>query len=673
MNASRTFFVFLAALFLAALPAAQGEVTSTLYTRSEDGLVRAALEVEMQPGWHLYHTDLGHPAAIGRPTTVKLNGEGITWSEVVFPEPHKLPQESFDPEVTDVFVLSHEGTIVLYALGTLEDGVADLATVNAQISGLVCDDEGCIPYSETVTTQGPGPDALFAAFPAQLVPVVDEDEHEMGMADATLYTRVIDGKAWAAIEFVVEEGWHFSHTEVGHPKAVGQTATIELSGEGVQWGEPRFPEPHKFDVPDWEGVWIYGHEGTIVVQVEGEITGESFDPESVSGKLYGQTCDEGSCVPYKETVRTRGPGRDELFVPIELPGTESEDTTVSGGAIGSLEDGLWTFLLAAIGWGLFTLLMPCTYPMIPITISFFTKQADARGGRVLPLALAYGAGIVLIFILIGITLGALIVPFATHPITNLVIGLLFLYFALVLFGVVNLQPPAFLLNAAGKAAMTGGYVGVFLMGATLVVTSFTCTAPFVGSLLGLAADRSIGEVALGMGVFGATMATPFVLLSLLPGRIQALPKSGEWMNTLKVFLGFVEVAAALKFFSNSDLVWKWEILSREFYLLLWGLIFLAAALYLFGFFKGGAQKGPLRLGGAVLVLLFSFYNFWGMSGRSLDRVMTAIAPNYSGGKLMPSWWDSTREWAIVKDDYDRARELARNEEKVLLVNFTGYT
>ena len=164
-------------------------------------------------------------------------------------------------------------------------------------------------------------------------------------------------------------------------------------------------------------------------------------------------------------------------------------------------------------------------------------------------------------------------------VTNLVIGALFFYFAFVLFGFITLQPPRFLLDVAGKASSTGGYLGVFLMGATLVVTSFTCTAPVVGSLLALGAQGGdYGRLVLGMAVFGLTMAVPFVFLSLVPGKLQAMPRSGEWMNTLKVFLGFVEVAAALKFISNADMAWRWEWLSRELFLYTWAGVLLMAGL-----------------------------------------------------------------------------------------------
>jgi len=260
-----------------------------------------------------------------------------------------------------------------------------------------------------------------------------------------------------------------------------------------------------------------------------------------------------------------------------------------------------------------------------------------------------------------------------------VIGTLFVVFSLALFGAIDLQPPAFLMSAAGKASARGGYAGVFLMGATLVVTSFTCTAPFVGSLLSVGAvDGSLTRLVLGMGTFGLTMAVPFVVLSMVPRKLAAIPKSGEWMHVLKVFLGFVELAAALKFISNADLVWGWGILSRELFLLLWMGIFLIAALFLFGMIrlKGESHEiGPVRLVGATATVLFSLYCGYGVMGNDLDRVMTAIVPNYSGRKALGGGGGVTeaRDHVIIRDDYDLARARAKEEGKALLVNFTGHT
>jgi thiol:disulfide interchange protein DsbD len=322
--------------------------------------------------------------------------------------------------------------------------------------------------------------------------------------------------------------------------------------------------------------------------------------------------------------------------------------------------------------------------MIPITISFFTKQASARHTSTLPLSLAYGFGIVAIFVLIGLLVGPIVIAFATHPVTNVVIGVLFLVFALSLFGVMTLQPPAFLMSAAGAARAQGGYMGVFLMGATLVITSFTCTAPFVGALLGQGAGQGeLGRIALGMAVFGLTIAIPFVALSMLPNRVKSMPKAGEWMNTLKVWLGFVEVAAAIKFLSNADLVWGWGWLSRELFLWLWAATFLAAAVYLLGLIRmkdpyGGPEDGaavtPKRMTCGLATLLFAVYCVYGALGNRLDPVMTALAPNYSGSATGAQIGAAhPKGHVIVKDDFDAAVARAAAEKKLVLINFTGFT
>jgi thiol:disulfide interchange protein len=218
------------------------------------------------------------------------------------------------------------------------------------------------------------------------------------------------------------------------------------------------------------------------------------------------------------------------------------------------------------------------------------------------------------------------------------------------------------------------------MGATLVVTSFTCTAPFVGTLLSTGATSGgVGTVALGMGVFGATMAVPFVFLSMVPQKVKALPRSGEWMHVLKVTLGFVEIAAALKFISNVDLVWGWGFLSRELFLVLWMGILLVAAIYLFGLIRLKDERtteiSPGRMVAGLFFALFALYCGYGALGNSMDPIMTAIIPPYSGRIASAGGVGGKPATAhtIVEDDYDRAMERAKSEGKLLLVNFTGFT
>jgi len=487
-----------------------------------------------------------------------------------------------------------------------------------------------------------------------------------------LYTKTVGETVHAVVELRVESGWHIYHDDIG-PEAIGQPTKVELSGGGLTFGGIKFPEPERHEQLGL-GTWANIHHGKVLLRASAPLVGDA-DPMGVRAEVVGLVCeDEGVCIPFEFPLKARA-GKDEYFTDLAIE--DSEDSEDSEGG----EEGLLGLILLAIGGGIFALLMPCTYPMIPITISFFTKQAITRDGKVLPLSLTYGAGIVLIFILIGLAAAPVIIPFATHPVTNLVIGLLFLFFALVLFGFINLTPPQSMMQVASKASMKGGYAGVFLMGVTLVVTSFTCTAPFVGSLLGSAAtggSADVMRIVVGMGVFGLTMATPFVFLSLLPGKMQAIPQAGVWMNTLKVFLGFVEVAASLKFFSNADIVWKWELLSREAFLLLWVLIFLAAAIYLL---RGALGKGderpaaPKQAFVGVAVLALAGYSAYGLPGNELDNIMTAILPNYSSPKLLSAFGGEVvvERHAIVKDDYELALSHAEEEEKLVLLNFTGFT
>ncbi len=548
------------------------------------------------------------------------------------------------------------------------------------------------------------------------------------MASAELFVRVEGRDVQLALRIEVERNWHIFH---GPTKAdlgrgpdefmVGQATTIELSGAEVTWGDWRFPTPNVEHYDFGEPIEVNIHSGTLVIWRRGTLA-EGASLTTLTAKLAGQACEDGDggvCVPYAETVELAGAGPDAVFAafPANLIATPSpkvapdsarappainteskgsgsggagKGATTSAASSASDEIGqeasLLAFLLSAVFWGLFTLLMPCTYPMIPITISYFTKQADKRKTSTLPLSLAYGAGIVGIFVVIGILVGPIVIAFAAHPITNILIGGMFLVFALTLFGVMNLQPPQFLMGLAGSASQKGGYAGVFFMGATLVITSFTCTAPFVGALLGQGAGQgNIGRIALGMAVFGLTIAVPFVFLSMVPARVKALPKSGEWMHTLKVWLGFVEVAAALKFLSNADLVWGWGLLSRELFLWLWAGIFFAAAAYLFAWIRTRDEYGaedaatisPKRMVWGVGTFLFAVYCMYGALGHSVDPIMTALAPNYStaiaGSGSTGGTATTAKGHVIVKDDYDAALARASSEGKLLLVNFTGFT
>jgi thiol:disulfide interchange protein len=727
MNRILLFLTVALGLFASQATAQMAKAHGKLYTRVEAGAIEIAVVIDIDRDYHLYHHDLGAPDAIGKPLKATLAGDVESFEELVWPEPHKYIQAGLGEDGGDTFILGHEDELVLYGRASLKEG-EDEATVTIKLSGLTCEDGGaCFPYDEKLKSSGVGKKSVWANYPtgAWAVPetVLDETPEQesapatkpLGLsgfgaaagasssssnrAHGKLYTREANGALELAIVIDIDEGLHLYHKDLGGKNATGRPLVVTLAGSGVEFDELAWPEPHRSvqeDYIDGGETYILDHQKQLTIYGTGQISGGA-DVSQVSVTLNGQTCeDNGTCFLYSESLASLGAGPADVWAGMGAQASaalledHNEDMAIAPSEEGEEkeEQSLWALIIAAIGGGIFALMMPCTYPMIPITISFFTKQAEARGGNVLPLALMYGAGIVLIFIVIGLAVGPVILEYATHPVTNIILGSMFVLFSAALFGAITLNPPSFMMNMAGKASMTGGLAGVFLMGMTLVLTSFTCTAPFVGSLLSLAAGDGEGgllRMAIGMGVFGLTMAVPFTILSLVPGKIQSLPSSGEWMNTLKMSLGFIELAAALKFFSNADLVWGWGFLSRELFLLLWALIFFFGAMYLLGWIKikgySTSEIGPGRMLGALGFLLFGAYCWQGSNGHSMDNIMTAIIPPYSsapvaaggGGGAHAGAGEVAASRSMVVDDHEEARRVALQEEKLVLINFTGFT
>ena len=686
--------------------AAQQKASARLFTRVDGDRVQAALEVEIDAGYHLYHDDLGD--YVGEPTAVEGLGDDVEWESWTLPK----PKSGYDPFL-EQFYDKHEGTIVIRGEGLFFG--SDPEAIAVRITGQTCDDKGCIPYEEEVETLGAGADALFQEAEAPAKTSRDSGGTSAFGGDSGSSFGAFGGPGAAAqkarfeaelqqdgasalltVTVTVDEGYHLyggpTIEDVAPGGAIAVPTTVTITGDGVSWGAALFPEAKGYPGmnEDFDEIEVAVHEGRFTIEVPGTVTGE---PGSFEVTLAGQTCDDRTCVDYTqtETVVAQAVAVGALASPREGAALEGAGAAKGEGAAGDdapsgagdppgQQKPLGPFLLEAFLWGLITLLMPCTYPMIPITISFFTKQAIARDGNVLSLSLSYGAGIVLVFVLIGVVIGAPIQEFANHPVFNLFIAAMFVFFAFSLFGWFNLQPPAFLMQAAGKASATGGLVGVFLMGLTLVITSFTCTAPFVGTLLARGGDQGVMRVVMGMGVFGLTMATPFVLLSLFPSRAQKMPGAGAWMNTLKVFLGFVELAAALKFVSTADLAYGWGFLSKEVFLILWAGIFAVASMFLLGKINlKGEESGaisPGRMVGGTFAFLFALYCAFLTFGFKMDPLLTAFAPPYSTAPTRTSAAEDdghgSEAWAQVVDDWDGAVARARASEQLLLVNFTGF-
>ncbi len=301
------------------------------------------------------------------------------------------------------------------------------------------------------------------------------------------------------------------------------------------------------------------------------------------------------------------------------------------------------FVWLALLGGLFTLLMPCTYPMIPFTVNFFAKQA-AAGRRLAPLAAFYAAGIILCFVGLGVlitgVLGANLSTVSGHPVTNLVIAALFALLGLSLLGAFLLRLPAGLENRLGGGR--GGYLGALVMGLTFAVTAFSCTAPFAGSVLAaaVAAGDANGwlRAVVGMAIYSSAIAVPFFFLAISPTALSRLPRAGAWMNEFKTVGGLLEIAAALKFLAISDNAWGWGVVGRSFTISAWAAICLLLSLYVLGLvrLRGDERITEAGLGRVFLALPFLALALWFASGLC-GAHLGMIEGFFPGDSAPPGW------------------------------------
>jgi len=471
------------------------------------------------------------------------------------------------------------------------------------------------------------------------------------------------------VGYEVDDGYYIYAPD---PDPLKGGTAIQVSSPQVKLnGEPTFPEPKIKE--------LFGEKSRVLLG-KGTIQQKFFvDPEALPGELKFevvvsfQACSNELCFPGEYRTEVSLTVSEEQPVLVEIA-TGTEDSAEK-----LRKTSIWAVIFLMMGGGLVALLLPCTYPMIPITIGYFTHQAEARKGSVLPLALAYGAGIILSFNIVGWLLAPVIMAIAFNPWFNLAICLLFFAFGLSFLGFFNITLPGAVSNLSAKASGASGYLGVLILGATLVIASFACTAPVMTPLLVLASEGgSLGHVTAGMSAFGATMATPFILLALFPTWVRSVPRSGEWMHTVKVFLGFLLMASCLIFFSKAEQSWELECLPREVCLVLWVAIFGSAGLYLFGIVRLQDEQttgiGPFRLLVAVLCITGALYFFLGSGGARLNGYLEAFLPGYSLSRVEAE--DSGKKATdangrIVEKELKRGLQVAREKGMRALVNFTG--
>lgn len=492
-------------------------------------------------------------------------------------------------------------------------------------------------------------------------------------------------------------GWHVYAAALNVDGPIPVSFTPDNSAAeplgGLREDEPSVHQDEGF------GIQVLWQAGQPVFRQPFRLPAGAADEVTLGGTIGWQACNDTSCLPpdeqtisvtvavepgeprpeYAEPEPETAAGWQALIAAAPAPAAGEPPAMQGSFADQARARGLVAFLLVAFLAGLAALLTPCVFPMIPITVSFFTKQAGDESRKRVGLASAYGLGIILMYTGLGLILAATqggggAQRLAASPLMNLFFAALFVFFAASLFGYFELQLPSGLVNFASRRGSAGGYLGALFMGLTLTLAAFTCTVQFVGGVLVWAANGEWLWPILGMLSFSTAFALPFFLLALFPQYLASLPKSGGWLEATKVTLGFIELGAAAKFLSNADLVLGWKLLSRELVLALWAICAAGTVAYLWGKLTIGHSEPPARLGrgrawwGAMFLAL-TLYFLWGLTGARLGGTVEALMP--------PPEWSrdpaADRRVEAWHEDYQEALAAARASGRNLFIDFTGVT
>lgn len=430
---------------------------------------------------------------------------------------------------------------------------------------------------------------------------------------------------------------------------------------------------------------------------------------SIKGLLEYQTCSDitGLCILYEDDFdfsMIKVAGQNE---PDDVPLEDNAETkkrktprqTNSG-------ESLWGFFIGAFLFGLAALLTPCVFPMIPMTVAFFTNDKQS-GQQAKVKAIFYGFSIIAIYILIGLIFTSffgvgLANDLATGAVANIIFFTVFVIFAISFFGYFEINLPNGFINKMDRKAEKGGLLGVFFMAFTLVLVSFSCTGPIVGTVLIQSFQGEVIKPVVGMLGFSSAFAIPFTIFAFFPGLLKNLPKSGGWLNTVKVVLGFVELGLGFKFLSIADQAYHWGILDREIFIAIWFLLAIGLGLYLFGVIRfPHDDKKPVisfgRIGLGIASLAFAVYLFGGFQGGQLNalagylppvkqtdfsfEVALGLKPKPERSTVAPDGYNGVVRHADFLElphelkgffDYDQAMDFAKSVGKPLFIDFTGH-
>ena len=491
----------------------------------------------------------------------------------------------------------------------------------------------------------------------------------------------------------IDAGWHIYGLTTPEGSGIQPTEVIWDKLEGVELvGEltPSRPAHEEMDVVMNMKLGWWEKDITLVQKFD--VTGDSY---KISGNVKFMVCSANTCQPptkepfeFTSGTSSAESGKasagevnaspavavsgSELWAPVDFSSVEVKENEASIDGLSS-----WLIFLGGFVGGLLALLTPCVWPMIPLTVSFFLKKSGSRRKSITN-AILYGLSIIVIYLILGLAVtmifgASALTALSTNAVFNIIFFLMLVVFAISFFGAFDIKLPDSWANKMdSKAEKTTGLLSIFFMAFTLTLVSFSCTGPIIGTLLVEAANLgNYTGPAVEMFGFALALAIPFTMFAIFPSWLKEVPKSGGWMNTVKVTLGFIELALSLKFLSVADLAYGWHILDREVFVSLWVVIFALLGLYLLGKIRFAHDDenegiGVFRFFLALVSLSFSVYLLPGLWGAPLKSVSAFVPPLYTQD------FNLYDEGMAHYDDFDEGMKAAQAQGKPAFIDFSGY-
>ena len=503
--------------------------------------------------------------------------------------------------------------------------------------------------------------------------------------------KLEENKIELSFKATIDDGWYIYSQDAGEGPVSTEFTFFDPSpdryGVDKNWVQEQVPI-EEFD-PNFDAVLkYYKNEAVFNVKIN-VLSTEDF---TLKGEVYYMTCDSTQCLPPEALEFSFDiEGVDESLIDKSFTeASKSSEATSTGKS-------MWALFFIAFLSGFAALLTPCVFPMIPLTVSFFTKKSKTKARGVIN-AIIYGISIIIIYVALGVGVSSVfgadaLNNMATNVYFNIGFFLLLIIFGASFLGAFELQLPASWVNKSDKASDKGGLMGIFFMAFTLALVSFSCTGPIVGTLLVEASSGGYFGPIIGMLGFSLAIALPFGLFAAFPGWLNSLPQSGGWLNSVKVTLGFLEIALAFKFLSNADLVLQAHLLERELFIAIWIVIFGLLTMYLLGFLKFAHDSdlqyiSVSRLSVAILTGTLTIYMIPGLWGAPL-KIINAFPPpmQYSESPRGVGYVqndsfhadDSSHDdqhigpqGLMAFHDYQAALNHAKKINKPLMIDFTGH-